>query len=148
MTGPLTEARSALGESRAVLARADAAMSGRWPRAAAALCRLALEQAVQSLWTGPNASLTQCSGKVQMLCLPEYLPDEHRNLALRTHLAWASLSNALHVDAGYELAPTSAELVTWCALADELIDALDQPGRRAATGGANAAPRFTTPGSS
>ena len=148
MTGPLTEARSALGESRAVLARADAAMSGRWPRAAAALCRIALEQAVQSLWTGPNASLTRCSGKVQMLCLPEYLPSEHRNLALRTHLAWASLSNALHVDAGYELAPTSAELTTWCALADELISAIDHPRLLGATGEASAAPGLIPPGSS
>jgi len=146
MTGPLTEARSALGESRAVLARVDAAMSGRWPRAAAALCRLALEQAVQALWTGPNASLTRCSGKVQMLCLPEYLPSEHRNLALRTHLAWASLSNALHVDAGYELAPTSAELTTWCTLADELIDVIDHPPD--ATGEANAATGLIPPGSS
>ncbi len=83
-----------------------------------------------------------------MLCLPEYLPSEHRNLALRTHLAWASLSNALHVDAGYELAPTSAELTTWCALADELIGAIDHPGQPDATGEANAAPRFTPPGSS
>ena len=127
MTSPIAEARNALDESRIVLARADAAMGGRWPRAAAALCRLALEQAVRSLWTGPNGSLTACSGKVQMLCLPEYLPVEHRNLALRTHLAWASLSNALHVDAGDELAPTAAELATWCDLAEELVDAIEHP---------------------
>jgi len=62
-----------------------------------------------------------------MLCLPEYLPDEHRNLALRTHLAWASLSNALHVDAGYELAPTAGKLATWCVVADELIEAIEAP---------------------
>ncbi len=124
VTGPLTEARSALGESRAVLARADAAMSGRWPRAAAALCRTAIEQAVRTLWTGPNECLTRCTGRTQMLCLPAYLPVEHHDLALRTHLTWASLSSALHVDAGYELAPTSAELTTCCALADELVTAV------------------------
>lgn len=125
VTGSLADARSTLEESREILARTDAAMIGRWPRAAAVLCRSAIEQAVRSLWTGPNECLRGCSGKVQMLCLPEYLPDEHHDLALRTHVAWASLSNALHIDAGYELAPTSAELTTWCCLADELVTAME-----------------------
>ncbi len=125
VTGSPDDARATLEESRAILARTDSAMSGRWPRAAAVLCRSAIEQAVRSRWTGPNECLTGCSGKVQMLCLPDYLPDEHRDLALRTHLAWASLSNALHVDAGYELVPTSAELTNWCCIADELVTAME-----------------------
>ena len=124
MTDLIDEARASLDEAGAILARTDMAISGRWPRAAAALCRTAIEQAVRSLWTGPNACLLDCNGKVQMLCLPEYLPDEHRDLALRTHLAWKSLSNALHVDAGYELAPTSGELTTWCDLTNQLVGAV------------------------
>jgi hypothetical protein len=126
--GELDEARGTLGETREILARTDAGVSGRWPRAAAALCRTAIEQAVRTLWTGPNDCLTRCSGKVQMLCLSEFLEDEHFDLSLRTHLAWASLSNALHVDAGYELAPTATELALWCDLADELLLAIERSG--------------------
>ena len=128
MTPTLGEARASLADAPEVLNRIDASSSGRWPRAAAALCRTSIEQAVRSLWQGPNACLLGCSGKVQMLCLPEYLPADQRDLALRTHLAWKSLSNALHVDAGYELAPTAGELTTWCNLAEELILVVEEQG--------------------
>lgn len=126
MTATLGEARASIAEAHAILDRTDVTISGRWPRAAAALCRTSIEQAVRTLWKGPNACLLECNGKVQMLCLPEYLTDDRRDLALRTHLAWKSLSNALHVDAGYELAPTAGELASWCHLAEELILAVEE----------------------
>jgi hypothetical protein len=110
-----------LSAARMVVARADAAWGGSWPRAAAVFTRQALEDVIKLLWTGPAAGLGQASFTAQLVCLRSYLGND--DLARRTHLTWCRLSSACHAHA-YELAPTAAELTAWADTVDALIAAV------------------------
>lgn len=82
---------------------------GVWPRTAAFLIRLALEESLDELWAGVQPGLADCAMRAQILCLPAYAGEE---VAGRAAAAWSGLSQACHYHA-YELAPTAAELRHW-----------------------------------
>ncbi|MDQ2729848.1 MAG: hypothetical protein M3Y91_18780 [Actinomycetota bacterium] len=106
-----------LAAARTTLDRTDGWGSS-WPRAAAFLARQALEDGVDTLWTGTTAGLHDSSMSAQLTCLPFYLADP--DLAHRTRQCWHALSTACHAHP-YELAPTVAELAGWFAVVDELL---------------------------
>jgi hypothetical protein len=82
---------------------------GIWPRAAAFLIRMALEQAIDELWAREQPSLADCSTRAQLLCLREWVGPA---VAQRIAAAWTMLSRACHYHT-YELAPTAGELRSW-----------------------------------
>jgi len=119
-------AQASLDQALGLLNEVDNGMSsGRWSRAAAILLRHALEETISAHWTGTAACVDSFSGKAQLLCLPEYVAEEHRDLALSAHLVWESLSNATHVDAGYELSPTASELRGYAEVVAALVGVAD-----------------------
>jgi hypothetical protein len=100
-----------LTEARTLIARPDVTTAWVWPRTAALLARQALEQAVDARWAAMPATLgmRQANMHSQLISLPCYLdPDLARQIAY----TWAALSNACHYRP-YELAPNSAELISW-----------------------------------
>ncbi len=54
-----------------------------------------------------------CRGKTQLLFAAEHVDPSMREVALEAHYVWEALSNATHIDAGYELGPTAAEMRSW-----------------------------------
>lgn len=107
----------------------DSRTAGLWPRAAAMLCRQAMETSLESLWTlrcpGMSVTPTRC----QLLCLGDFLGD--RDLAGRVSVAWEGTSRACHVRV-YELAPSAAELQSWLECAWALADAVERTATVAA----------------
>ena len=104
--------------ARNLMERTDPATAGLWPRATALLARQALEAALDDFWRVRAPGMEHCSAHAQLLCLPYYLGDEE--LAERVSYAWAGLSRACHQHP-YELSPTSAELLGWLAVVEQLI---------------------------
>lgn len=98
------------------MARSDARSRGVWPRAAAHLCRQALEQCLREYWSKRAPKLAGVSMKAQLACLPEYFADAE--LAGRVRVVWGRLSDACHHHV-YELAPTAAELRRWIEVVGE-----------------------------
>lgn len=82
---------------------------GLWPRTAAFLIRIALEQALDEYWERVRPELIECSMRAQLLCAWSYLEPA---TARRLTSAWNGLSAACHYHT-YELAPTAAELRRW-----------------------------------
>jgi hypothetical protein len=86
-----------------------AVAAGWWPRAAACLIRLALEDGIDRYWQRAQPPVAACGrGRTKQLMLRGRRgpgPD----VALRVSFAWAALSRATHHHC-YELAPTAAEL--------------------------------------
>ena len=107
--------------ARNLLERTDPATAGLWPRATALLARQALEGALDDFWKVRAAGMEHCSMRAQLLCLSHYLGDE--DLAERVSYAWAGLSRACHQHP-YELPPTSAELLGWLSIVDDLVRVL------------------------
>lgn len=105
-----------LDTAKELLSRPDARAKGIWPRAAAHLCRQALEAVVREFWKKRLPGLETTSMRAQLACLPVYLNDE---LAGRVAYAWSAMSNACHHHV-YELAPTTAQLQAWFAITSEL----------------------------
>lgn len=99
----------------------DRRTAGIWPRAAAMLCRQAIETSLDELWSVRCPGLSETSARCQLICLPEFLGD--RALAGRVGVAWDGLSRACHLHV-YELAPTAEELGGWLECAWELADAV------------------------
>lgn len=100
-----------LDTARELLARPDAKAKGIWPRAAAHLCRQALEASLDQFWSQRLPDMENVhSMRAQLICLPTYFePDA---LAREIAYAWSALSAACH-HCTYELAPTAAELTQW-----------------------------------
>lgn len=105
-----------LDTAKELLSRPDARAKGIWPRAAAHLCRQALEAVVREFWKKRLPGLETTSMRAQLACLPVYLNDE---LAGRVAYAWSAMSNACHHHV-YELAPSAHELVSWLVTTEEL----------------------------
>lgn len=106
------------------LARVDDSRTvGLWPRAAAMLCRQAIEASLEDLWRLRCPGLAQTPARCQLICLPAFLGD--RALAGRVGVCWDGLSRACHLHV-YELAPTAEELGGWLACAWELADAVER----------------------
>ena len=99
-----------LDTARDLLSRSDAKAKGIWPRAAAHLCRQALEAALQEFWKERLPGLENMSMRAQLTCLSTYLDDDA--LAGRVAYTWSALSRACHHHT-YELAPTGVELEGW-----------------------------------
>jgi hypothetical protein len=102
--------------ARRLLAAADlmlhapaAGTRGLWPRACAWLLRLALEAALDELWTRSRPALKKVSMRAQLLVLPTVVGPR---TAGRAANVWDALSRAGHHHA-FELAPTAAELRRW-----------------------------------
>jgi hypothetical protein len=79
---------------------------GLWPRPAAFLLRLALEETLDDFWRRTAPGVAGCDMNAQLLCLTAYRDEATVRLAAR---AWAALSSACHYH-GYELSPTAGEL--------------------------------------
>ncbi len=99
-----------LDTARDLLSRSDAKAKGIWPRAAAHLCRQALEASLQEFWKARLPGLETMSMRAQLACLSTYLDDAA--LAGRVAYTWSALSRACHHHT-YELAPTGVELDAW-----------------------------------
>jgi hypothetical protein len=85
--------------------------TGLWPRAAAILCRQALEGSLAELWRSQASGLEEASFKTQLLCLPSFLGNSTA-LAGRVNHVWWSLTRVCHYHP-YELSPTLDELSDW-----------------------------------
>lgn len=84
-------------------------LDGTWPRCAAWLVRLGLEQALDALWQQHDPVLARITKRAQLLVLGRYVDAETQH---RTAAPWSVLSRAGHHH-HYELAPTVAELRSW-----------------------------------
>lgn len=74
--------------------------------AASLLLRQALEDAIGDYWMKTEAGLADCSGRVQMVALPEYL--DNAEAARDVVYCWNRLSHACHHHV-YDLPPSEAE---------------------------------------
>jgi hypothetical protein len=108
-----------------LLAVAEAVCGGKggdygtsWARAAAFLTRQALEDAIDTIYTGPLLGIRACPTSTKLICLPYYLGEV--NLARELHATWAQLSTACHAHP-YELDPTVAELQRWIEVVRRLL---------------------------
>ncbi|MFG1864806.1 hypothetical protein [Microbispora bryophytorum] len=81
---------------------------GLWPRAAAFLIRLALEEALTGFWKRSAPGVETCTMRAQLLCLMAYTDVDTARIAAG---AWGALCAACHYHS-YELAPTFTELRT------------------------------------
>jgi hypothetical protein len=110
-----------LDTAQALLSRTDANAKGLWPRAAAHLCRQALEASLAQWWAKRLPGMENATMRAQLACLPTYLTDD--GLAGRVAYTWSGLSEACHHHV-YELAPTATELSAWLDTATELVEAV------------------------
>jgi hypothetical protein len=106
-----------LAAARALVDAPPTQVGGAWPRAAALLTRQALEAAVAA-WLAPHISGGRASVTAQLVALRGLHPDEA--LTARVAFTWSALSEACHHH-GYELPPTTSDLLTWMATVDALI---------------------------
>lgn len=107
-----------LAEAKRLLDRADARVTGIWPRAAALLARQALEQGLTEYWSRRGVRLTSLATRPQLICLSTYLRDG--DLAARVSHVWSLLTLACHHHA-YDLPPSLAELQAWIGTIDGLV---------------------------
>jgi hypothetical protein len=99
-----------IDEARRLLDEAPAGTVSAWPRAAAVLARMQLEQAVGAYWSVRAPGMQHVrSMRAQLSCLVAYTHDA----ALRADLAytWHALTRAMHHHT-YELDPTREELAS------------------------------------
>ena len=90
-----------------IMTKPEGIMVDRWPRAAAALGRQAIEDAMNAFWKQTEPAIADASMRAQLLSLPVYFPDEA--MAESVSSTWAALSRACHYHP-YELPPTQTEL--------------------------------------
>jgi len=112
-----------LQAGRDLLTRRDLRSRGVWPRAAAHLCRQALEETLETYWKTRAPGLEAASMRAQLAALPAYLEPE---LAGSVSYVWGALSNACHHHT-YELAPTAQELSLWAETVERLMTATRKP---------------------
>ena len=93
-----------------------------WPRAAAHLCRQALEASLDELWRAKLPEMSDSSMRAQLICLPTYLSDD--DSAGHVAYTWSALSNACHHQI-YELSPTSTELLSWIETSRQFHDTVE-----------------------
>ncbi len=110
-----------LETARKLLSRKDAKAKGIWPRAAAFLCRQALEASLERFWKARLPGMDTVSMRAQFACLSTYMDDVE--LAGRAAYTWSALSKACHHHT-YEIAPTATELKGWAELVESVDNAL------------------------
>ena len=126
MVGPRAELNGAhelVSAARDLVRVDDRRTAGLWPRAAAMLCRQAMEASLESLWALRCPGMSATSARCQLLCLGDFIHD--RDLAGRVAVSWDGLTRACHVRV-YELAPTAEELQSWLECAWDLADAVER----------------------
>lgn len=107
-----------VAEARRLLDETAPGTVSAWPRAAALLCRQALEGTLAQLWTTKAPSLRFTSMRAQLACLPSYLSSDV--LARDVTFAWHALSRATHHQP-YELDPTREELDSLITTSERLV---------------------------
>jgi hypothetical protein len=117
------DAHDLVSAARDLIRVDDSRTAGLWPRAAAMLCRQAVEESLATLWDLRSPAMAETSTKCQLLCLGDFI--HHSELAGRVSLTWNGLSRACHVRV-YELAPTADELQSWLECAWELAVAVER----------------------
>ena len=117
-TDPATVAAAA----RRLVTNSDPATRFIWARAATHLLRQALEAALDQLWAKRAPGVASAPMRNQLICLPFYLPDQE--LAKRGVWAWYAASEASHHQ-GFEMAPTSADLLAWLDVVDAVVAATE-----------------------
>ena len=79
-------------------------------RGAAILARQGLEAAIDDFWRKRSLpAMVDAARANQLICLPSYLPLEHKGIALRVSYLWTSLSGYAHHHP-YELTVLPVEL--------------------------------------
>ena len=119
--------------ARHLIVGADRSTRYVWSRAATHLVRQALEASLDELWARRAPGVASAPMRNQLICLPFYLTDTA--LAQRVVWAWCASSDASHHQ-GFELAPTSADLLAWLDAVDGLIADVAGTGTVLADGGA------------
>jgi len=131
-----TDPERLLEEARRLLARPTSSLRTCWPRAGAALIRLALELGLRRYWEVRAPSLIERPMRHQLLALAVLANAEAATL---TVAAWHGLSRAMHHHT-YELPATAAELQGWLEdtatllirlnhIADGMMQCTSLPGR-------------------
>ena len=108
-----------LRAARALVDEPEAAVGGAWPRAAALLTRQALEGSLAD-WLAPRTAGGRAPITAQLITLRTLHPDPA--LTARVAFTWSALSEACHHH-GYELPPTTADLLTWLATVEDWLAA-------------------------
>ncbi len=110
-------AAPAASAARRLINGSDPATRFVWARAATHLIRQALEATLDAFWARRAPGVASAPMRNQLICLPFYLPDD--TLAKRAAWAWYAASQAGHHQ-GFEMAPTSADLLAWLDVVDAL----------------------------
>jgi hypothetical protein len=126
-----TDPQELISGARDLVRHDDARTAAVWPRAAAAMGRQGLEQALARLWEVRLPGMERATMRSQFVCLPHVLGDQE--LAGRATLAWNCLSEACHHRL-YSLAPTAAELHGWLESAWDLAEAVSAVERNPVSG--------------
>ncbi|MFD8631813.1 hypothetical protein [Streptomyces sp. NPDC059533] len=121
MTQPARDLVSAAGQ---LLTPPSGTMSTLTPglraRAAAALLRLALDQAMDEFWRSVSPRMVHSRGRTKALCLDWYVSP---SVGRQWYVVWSALSAACHHHT-YELPPTPAEVRAWHEDVTELLRAM------------------------
>ena len=115
-------AENLLRAARHVLETKNAA-AGVWPRAAAHLCRQALESGLAEFWSKCVPGVQSLPLRAQLLSLPAFFNDPQ--LSRQASYVWAALSNACHHHV-YELAPTAPEILAWIDTVDAMLEGFEK----------------------
>jgi len=115
-----SDPRTLLDVARDLLTAPPPSLRRGWPRACAALARLALERGLRRYWEHRARCLVSSPMRHQLLALA-VLAD--RGTAALATSTWHSLSRAMHHHT-YELPPTAAELAGWLTDTATLLDSL------------------------
>lgn len=121
VSAPSTE--MLLAEVRRLVDVVTPESNGVWARSAALLARQAFEAAVRAKLESYADAIEDAPFRAQLLCLQGVMADS--DLAREAHYLWAALSCATH-HCGYELAPTSGELLEWLAAVERIVTLLER----------------------
>jgi hypothetical protein len=123
----MMEPHELTAEARRLLDESSPGTVSAWSRAAALLCRQALEDALALLWADDAPCLRRVPMRAQLACLRSFLPEDG-SLASEVTFTWNALSRATHHQP-YELDPTREELHSLLVATDRLIAAIAVRGQ-------------------
>lgn len=121
MGQPLNAVNSRLRTADKLITGAGSDVGGMWPRAAAWMLRIAMEQAIRELWRAVSPQMERVTVRAQLLVLPKYIGEE---AAAEARLLWSELSTTAHHN-DFELAPAVQELRRWQEAAQRVTSAVD-----------------------
>ena len=117
----LNTVHSRLRTADQLISDASADLGGMWPRAAAWMLRIAMEQAIRELWHAVSPQMGRVTVRAQLLVLPKYLGED---AAAEARLLWSELSTTAHHH-DFALAPAVQELRRWQGAAHRVAAAVD-----------------------